>query len=156
MDELSKLLRRDVRWHDEELFERTTLRHAWAMFAGGRDATGHPDELEKIQSALDPLVARPEVLNELDDPLLADLLWRKGERVAVVEVSMQVDRADVDRADRRAATLRAAGIPAFGMVIGRDWTSDDAEDAARARSIEWRIGEDTSPGYLDFRRERAA
>jgi hypothetical protein len=46
-----------------------------------------------------------EVLAPEDDPLLADLVWWKGERVAVVEVSLVVDDDDVARAHRRASTV---------------------------------------------------
>jgi hypothetical protein len=91
-----------------------------------------------------------ERLRDLDDPLLADTQWLKGDRIAVVEVSRQIDRTDVERARRRAAVFRRGGLDAFGMVIGRDWASEDTEAAVREDGVEWRVGEDASPGYLEF------
>lgn len=84
--------------------------------------------------------------------MLADLLWLKGGRIAVVEVSRQVDRSDVERAERRGAALHSSGLSAVAVVIGRDWASEEAEQAARERTIEWRVGAEASEGYLEFRR----
>jgi hypothetical protein len=136
-----------------ERYEQDTLRHAFAIFGGGRGVAERPEDLDRLRGVLAPVAA---ALTEPDDPFLADLLWQKGGRIAVVEVSRQVDRSDVERAARRAATLRAAGLDALPVVIGRDWTSDQAEAAARERFVEWRVAEEASQGYLDFRREPAA
>jgi hypothetical protein len=102
------------------------------------------------------VVACPASLADADDPFLADILWLKGDRIAVVEVSRQVDHSELERAERRAATLRSAGVPALAIVIGRDWATEEAERAARERSIEWRVGEDVSSGYLELRRSPGA
>ena len=64
-----------------------------------------------------------------EDPFLADLLWWKGEQVAVVEVSVQVDGEDVARAGRRADTLRQAGAQALAVVIGEAWAPEAREQA---------------------------
>lgn len=139
-----------------ERYERDTIRHADSIFGGGRGATEQPEDLDRIRRALAPLFASPAGLAEAANPLLADILWLKGERIAVVEVSRQVDRSDVDRADRRAESLRSAGLPALAVAIGRDWASEEAERAAHERNIEWRVAEDASAGYLEFRRAPAA
>ena len=73
-----------------------------------------------------------------EDPFLADLLWWKGEQVAVVEVSVQVDGEDVARAGRRADILRQAWAP-------------EAREQALARQVEWKVGPDLSAGLLAFR-----
>jgi hypothetical protein len=139
-----------------ERYERITVRHAYAIFNGGRGATERPEDLERIRRALAPAAASPAGLDEDDDPFLTDLLWVKDDRIAVVEISRRIDHEDMERAERRAAVLRSGGLEAVGMVIGRDWASEEAERAARARPIEWRVGEDQSAGYLELRRMAAA
>ena len=49
--------------------------------------------------------------------------------------------------------LSTAGI---GTDRDGDGQSDAAEYAARERAVEWRVAEETSAGYLEFRRSRAA
>ena len=75
-----------------------------------------------------------------EDPTLADIIWWKGDRVAVVE--------DV----RRAMTLRSAGIDAFGVVIGEDWASLEAREMAKEEGVEWIVGGIPSKGMISFRR----
>ena len=79
-----------------------------------------------------------------EDPTLADIIWWKGDRVAVVE--------DVRRASRRAMTLRSAGIDAFGVVIGEDWASLEAREMAKEEGVEWIVGGIPSKGMISFRR----
>jgi hypothetical protein len=139
-----------------ERYERDTVRRAYLLFGGGRDATERPEDLDRLRSALDGPAAAREVLPEVDDPSLSDLLWLKGERVLVVEVSKQVDRWDIERAARRAATLRRGGMTAVPVVIGQGWASDEAASEAADQDVEWRIGEEASPGYLALRRQPAS
>src|SRR5207248_7257746 len=131
LDRLSDWQRGEEGRREGERYERNTVRHARVIFGGGRDVTQQPEDLQRIQRALDPVMARPD-LDEADDPFLADLLWLKGERIAMVEISRRIDRDDMDRARRRAETLRAAGLPALAVVIGRDWVSEEDERAAWA------------------------
>ena len=87
-----------------------------------------------------------------EDPTLADIIWWKGDRVAVVEVSIKVNGEDVRRASRRAMTLRSAGIDAFGVVIGEDWASLEAREMAKEEGVEWIVGGIPSKGMISFRR----
>jgi hypothetical protein len=156
MQTLNEWRRGDQGRRDGERYERDTVRHAYMLFGGGRDAAGRPEDLERLQRALDPQAAEGDGLPDTDDPFLADLLWLKGERIAVVEVSAQVDRWDVERAVRRAAALRRGGLAAVPVVIGQGWASSEAAAEAAGQSVAWRVGGESSEGYLAFRRERAA
>lgn len=86
-----------------------------------------------------------------DDPTAADLIWSKGGKVIVVEVSVKVDRDDVDRAYARATTLRGAGIDAVPVVIGDKWTSDKVRTRAEMRGVEWYVGKTHSEGLIALR-----
>jgi hypothetical protein len=48
-------------------------------------------------------------------PTLADLLWWKGQQLAVVEAAVQVKGEDVQRAMQRAATLQRVGAQAVAV-----------------------------------------
>ncbi len=87
-----------------------------------------------------------------DDPFLADLIWWKGEQVAIIEVSLQVDRQDVSRAERRANTLKRSGAHAIAVVIGEQWATPEAREQAQVRQVEWAVDADLSEGFLSFRR----
>ncbi len=103
---------------DGERYERDTLRRAPALFNGGQGgAPDHPDVQQRLTAQLGLLLAE-DLFDAEDDPFLADLVWWKGEQMAMVEVSVQVDRQDVGRAERRAATLRRSGAPVMALVIG--------------------------------------
>jgi hypothetical protein len=58
-----------------------------------------------------------------EDLSLSDLLWWKGEQLAVVEISLQVNGQDVARAAQQATTLRQAGAQAVAVVIGETWAT---------------------------------
>ena len=137
---------------DGERYERDILRQAPALFNGGRGgATDHPDVQQRLTTQLGPLLAG-DLFNATDNPLLADLVWWKGEQMAVVEVSVQVDRQDVGRAERRAATLRRSGAPVMALVIGEQWATPEAREQAQTRQVDWKVGADLSEGFLAFRR----
>lgn len=87
-----------------------------------------------------------------NDPFLADLIWWKGDRVAVVEASIQVNGEDVARAARRADALKHVGLQALAIVIGEKWATVDARHKASAERVEWKVGSDLSEGFMDFRR----
>jgi hypothetical protein len=139
---------------DGERYERETLRRAPALFNGGRGgATDRLDVQQRVTAQLGPLLAG-DMLDAENDPFLADLVWWKGEQMAVAEVSVQVDRQDVSRAERRAATLRRSGASVMALVIGEQWATPEAREQAQARQVEWKVGADLSEGFLAFRRSK--
>ena len=136
-----------------EALERNTVRRARTLFFGG--AGGAPDQ-EPARGLLDEALLRvmkpDSVLPPEGDPSLSDLLWRKGDRLAVVEISRVVDDHDVDRAVRRAQTLQQAGLDAFPMVIGGAWADDIALGHAETMRLAWHVGNSVSEPYIAFRR----
>lgn len=135
---------------DGERYEREIIRRAPFLFVGGEGGTA--DQLEvrrRLTKQLGRLLAGE--FRAEDDPFLADLLWWKGERLAVVEVSVKVNGEDVLRATRRAATLRQAGAAVTAVVIGEEWATTETREHAQALGVEWKIGSDLSPGLLAFR-----
>ncbi|MFN3422053.1 MAG: hypothetical protein ACK40X_10065, partial [Armatimonadota bacterium] len=135
-----------------ERYEREVIRRAPVIFKGGHG--GSPEE-PSVQQQLTALLSGEQMdrlfNDKEEDPFLADLVWWKGERVAVVEISLQVDGYDVVRARRRAATLGEAGVEAIAMVIGREWANPDAYDAALHHKVEWLVGSEMSGGFKKFR-----
>ena len=141
---------------DGERYERETVRRALALFNGGQG--GSPDQpwvQQRLKEQLGSLVAWG-LLEPEEEPFLADLFWWKGEQLAVVEISIQLNGQDVARAARRVATLRQAGAQALAVVIGEDWATPDSRDRALARQVEWKVGADLSEGFLAFRRTPSA
>jgi hypothetical protein len=139
---------------DGERYEREMLRRAPALFSGGQGgAPDHPNIQQRVTAQLGPLLAG-DMLDAENDPFLADLVWWKDEQMAVVEVSVQVDRQDVSRAERRAATLRRSGAPVIALVIGEQWATPEAREQAQVRQVGWKVGADLSEGFLAFRRSK--
>lgn len=138
-----------------ERYERTMVQQAFVWFNGGQgdppDRPAMRQHLNQILQNLDNLGA----LTEEQNPLLADLIWRKDEHYAVVEISRHVNGHDITRAARRAATLEAAGVQAIGIVIGQAWVAADTRDQAIDQAVQWRVGDDLSKGYLAFCRRPA-
>ncbi|MFN4180521.1 MAG: hypothetical protein ACK4I8_09425, partial [Armatimonadota bacterium] len=135
-----------------ERYERHVIRRAPILFNGGEG--GSPADY-LIQKRLTELLTREQreelFQDDESDPFLSDLIWWKDERVAVVEISLQVDGYDVIRANQRAMTLRRAGLEAIGIVIGKEWANPDAYDAAQRHQVEWLIGTEMSDGFRRFR-----
>jgi len=135
-----------------ERYERTIIRRAPVLFQGGEGgALDQPLVQQRLSELLSSLPAA-DLLADDEDPSLADLLWWKGDQVAVIEVSLQVDSNDVIRAARRAATLQRAGAQAMGMVIGEGWAAADTRQRADARAVQCKVGDDLSDGFMTFRR----
>ncbi|OYT75615.1 MAG: hypothetical protein CFK49_02270 [Armatimonadetes bacterium JP3_11] len=134
-------------------YEKRILRSAWRLFNGGDG--GSPEDravaqrLREWLSANRALVSR---IREEDDPYLSDLIWWKQGRVAVVEVSLKVNGADVQRAHARAQTLREAGVDAFPLVMGNEWAHPESRDLAEQLQVAWKVGDDISQEYVEFRR----
>lgn len=156
---LSQEVRELVQWsrgksgrRDGERYERTILRRAPALFSMGQ--SGGADQ-SLVQQQLAPYLQETYAardIPDLQDPFLADLIWWKSDRYAVVEVGVQVDMNDVERAALRAETLRQAGLQAMPMVIGEGWARYDTRDLAAQKGVEWKVGDDISTGYVIFRR----
>ena len=133
--------------------EKEVRQRARIIFAGGRG--GHPESpfvSRLLKSWLRTLNGDDPILDAAADPTAADLIWSKGGKVIVVEVSVKVDRDDVDRAYARANTLRGAGIDAVPVVIGDQWSSDKTRTRAEMRGVEWYVGKTLSEGFIALRR----
>lgn len=133
-------------------YEREIVRRAPALFNGGQG--GSPEQpvvQQRLTEQLGALLSQ-EILPAEADPFLADLLWWKGEQIAVVEVSLQVNGEDIRRAAQRAATLRQAGATVLAVVIGEDWATWEAQHRASALRVEWKVGAELSEGLLAFHR----
>lgn len=94
-------------------------------------------------------------IEEADSPLVADLVWWRGNRYCVVEISVKVDEYDISRAKARAETLKLAGVEVMPVVIGSAWAYDDARDEALKAGVEWRVGKEYSQGLIEYRRSQA-
>jgi hypothetical protein len=135
-----------------ERYERDTVRRASTLFNGGSGGVpDQPDVQRRLSRQLQAVLAEGILPTEAD-PSLADLLWWKGDRLAIVEISLQVNGEDVHRATQRARTLQRAGAQAVAVVIGEAWATLDARERARASGVEWKMGADLSAGFLTLRR----
>ncbi|GIV08709.1 MAG: hypothetical protein KatS3mg019_0800 [Fimbriimonadales bacterium] len=138
---------------DGERYERETLARAPALFFGGRGGgAGEPHIREKVGDWLLPLYRQGVEVPLHDDPLLADIIWWKGDRVMVVEVGLKVGVNDVRRAIARAKTLQQVGVNATPVVIGEEWGTPDTEALAQQEGVEWYVRGGLSKGFLEFRR----
>ena len=135
-----------------ERYEAETLRSAGLILGAGWG--GSPAEPD-VRAWLWQVLAGRE-LPPAENPLLADIIWRKNGLVAVVEVSAAVSIEDIERAHARSRVLTEAGLQAVPIVIGRRWASTRAREAARARNVEWRVGQELSAGYQKFRSHPAS
>jgi hypothetical protein len=136
-----------------EQYERDTVGDAPVLFFGGRG--GSPKEPEvraQVGNWLRPYFLQGYGITERENPLRANLIWRKGDRVAVVEIGVKISRDDVNRAKARANTLRQAGIDAFPVVIGEEWGTPDVEALAQTEGVEWYVRGGLSAGFREFRR----
>jgi uncharacterized protein YrzB (UPF0473 family) len=101
-------------------YQRRVIKRAWRTFGGGEG--GWPDENPEVAYQIDQWLAAAGIdgntLDPRSDPQEADLVWWKGRKVAVVEISLKVNGDDVERARLRADTLRQAGLDAIPFVIG--------------------------------------
>jgi hypothetical protein len=133
-------------------YQRRVIKRAWRTFGGGEG--GWPDENPEVAYQIDQWLADAGIdgntLDPRSDPQEADLVWWKGRKVAVVEISLKVNGDDVERARLRADTLRQAGLDAIPFVIGLGWAHPETPDNARKLGVEWRIGSEVSDGLREF------
>lgn len=135
-----------------EQYEKRILRNAVMLLNRGQ---GGAPEQSVVQERLSELFSRlpdGELLPDDESPSLADIVWWKGDAYAVVEVSVKVDASDVIRAARRAESLRHTGVGVIPIVIGEEWASPDTEERAQIRAVEWKVGNQLSPGLIAYRR----
>jgi len=138
-----------------ERFEVQTIKRAPRLMNGGEGGTtDQPHVRQRLTQWLHALWQQePDLYPEgEDDPTLADLIWWKGNQVAVVEISLKVNGRDVLRACQRANVLRRAGVNAVPMVIGEEWATPDSKLLAEQNAVEWMLKGDISPGFIAFRR----
>jgi hypothetical protein len=140
--------------HRNAALKKEVCLRAPTIFAGGRG--GNIEESAFVRRLLRPWLRTingdDPISDAAADPTAADLIWSKGGKVIVVEVSVKVDRDDVDRAYARATTPRGAGIDAVPVVIGDKWTSDKVRTRAEMRGVEWYVGKTLSEGFIALRR----
>ncbi len=159
MREMLRRLERLEEWQrgesgrrDGERYERQVIARAPILFyGGGGGGMGEPHIRQQLGQWLASLYRQGIDIDEHDDPSLADLIWWKGDRVMVTEVSLKVDAQDVRRAAARARTLRRVGINATPTVIGREWATPDTQALAQQEGVEWMVGGGLSQGFLEFR-----
>jgi hypothetical protein len=135
-----------------ERYERDVVRRALVLFNGGQGGVPDQPAVQRRVSVWLQSLLTEDFLAADADPTLADLLWWKGDRVAVVEIAVQVNGEDVRRAVQRAKTLQQGGAQAIAMVIGENWATPDTRERARTLGIDWKVSSDLSEGFLGFRR----
>ncbi len=141
-----------------EDYERKIVRRAVRIFGVGE--SGSPKTHEHVYRQVVEWLMQGGVLDgdvpDEDDPLNADLIWWKGNHVAVAEISLKVDKYDVLRAKRRAEPLRQAGLEVMPVVIGMEWAHPETEQLANQEGVGWRVGNFVSDSLVAFRKASAS
>jgi hypothetical protein len=142
---------------EDEQYEIYTVANAVTVFGYGEG--GSPRRDYEVRRHLLALFRAAGVdlttIEEADSPLVADLVWWRGNRYCVVEISVKVDDYDISRAKARAETLKLAGVEVMPVVIGSAWAYDDARAEALKAGVEWRVGKEYSQGLIEYRRSQA-
>ncbi|GIV08989.1 MAG: hypothetical protein KatS3mg019_1080 [Fimbriimonadales bacterium] len=137
-----------------EDYERKIVKRSARIFGIGEG--GSPETSERVNQQVVQWLHQAGLLDgdypEEDDPLDADLIWWKDNRVALAEISLKVDRYDVLRAKRRAEVLRRAGLKVLPVVIGNEWVHPETEQLAQQEGVAWRIGNAVSEDLIQFRK----
>jgi len=152
MRHLADWQRGETGLREGERYARLILKRAPLLFMAGEGGFTDQPSVQQHLSRLLKSLPDMTLLTDDENPLLADLVWWKGEQVLIVEISRQVNGHDVVRAARRAETLRRAGVQAVGVVIGEEWASAESRQQAETRAVQWKVGSDLSEGFLAFRR----
>ena len=149
------------RWQQGEVarrkgddYERSVIQRAGRIFGLGQGGSPRDDASvrQQILLWLDAAGLLEEDEDPASDPLEADLVWWKGDRVALAEISVKVDRNDVRRAKLRAETLRRAGLTVTSVVIGSQWAHRQTPKIAQREGVESVVKGVYSQGVIDFRR----
>ena len=152
VDSISKWVQGERARRDGLDYQRRVIKRAWRTFGGGEG--GCPDENPEVAYQIDQWLTAAGIdgntLDPRSDPQEADLVWWKGRKVAVVEISLKVNGDDVERARLCADTLRQAGLDAIPFVIGAEWAHPETPENARKLGVEWRIGSEISDGVREF------
>jgi hypothetical protein len=154
--ELQRWQRGEVARRKGDDYERLIIQRAGRIFGMGQGGSPRDDASvrQQILMWLDAAGLLDEEEDPASDPLEADLIWWKGERVALVEISVKVDRHDVRRAKQRAETLRRAGLTVTPVVIGSQWAHRQTPKIAQREGVESVVKGVYSQGVIDFRRYR--
>jgi hypothetical protein len=154
--ELQKWQRGEVARRKGDDYERSVIQRAGRIFGLGQGGSPRDDAAvrQQILLWLDAAGLLDEEEDPASDPLEADLIWWKGERVALAEISVKVDRHDVRRAKQRAETLRRAGLTVTPVVIGAQWAHRQTPKIAQREGVESVVKGVYSQGVIDFRRYR--
>lgn len=157
VSDLQDWRRGEVARRKGEDYESTIVQRAARIFGLGEG--GSPKTNERVSQQVLHWLAQAELLDgdipEGDDPLLADLIWWKGNQVALAEISVKVDRDDVLRAKRRAEVLRQAGLEVLPVVIGAEWAHPETEQLTEQEGVAWRVGNAVSQSLVAFRKPDA-
>lgn len=139
-----------------ERYEKRILKSAPTLFGKGN---GGSTENETVQQRVSEILINANIdifsLEEEENPFLADLIWWKGDRFALAEVSLKVNGSDVRRAKRRAAILRQAGVEVLPVVVGSEWAHPETQQLAQQEGVAWRVGSQYSPELVEYHRYRA-
>jgi hypothetical protein len=154
--ELQRWQRGEVARRKGDDCERLIIQRAGRIFGMGQGGSPRDDASvrQQILMWLDAAGLLDEEEDPASDPLEADLIWWKGERVALAEISVKVDRHDVRRAKQRAETLRRAGLTVTPVVIGSQWAHRQTPKIAQREGVESVVKGVYSQGVIDFRRYR--
>jgi hypothetical protein len=154
--ELQRWQRGEVARRKGDDYERSVIQRAGRIFGLGQGGSPRDDASvrQQILMWLDAAGLLDEEEDPASDPLEADLIWWKGERVALAEISVKVDRNDVRRAKLRAETLRRAGLTVTPVVIGSQWAHRQTPKIAQREGVESVVKGVYSQGVIDFRRYR--
>ena len=154
--ELQRWQRGEVARRKGDDYERSVIQRAGRIFGLGQGGSPRDDASvrQQILLWLDAAGLLEEDEDPASDPLEADLVWWKGDRVALAEISVKVDRNDVRRAKLRAETLRRAGLTVTPVVIGSQWAHRQTPKIAQREGVESVVKGVYSQGVIDFRRYR--
>jgi hypothetical protein len=152
--ELQRWQRGEVARRKGDDYERLIIQRAGRIFGMGQGGSPRDDASvrQQILMWLDAAGLLEEDEDPASDPLEADLVWWKGDRVALAEISVKVDRNDVRRAKLRAETLRRAGLTVTPVVIGSQWAHRQTPKIAQREGVESVVKGVYSQGVIDFRR----
>ncbi|BCW95618.1 MAG: hypothetical protein WHS44_06660 [Fimbriimonadales bacterium] len=152
VDSLDEWRRGEIARREGADYQREIVRRARRILGPGQG--GSPEESQAVSDQISAWLEEAGIMEDdvppRSDPLRADLVWWKGRKVAVAEISVKVNGDDVERARLRADTLRQAGLDAIPVVIGAEWAHPETPERAQKAGVEWRVGRQVSQGLREF------